>query len=632
MDRQPATGPWAKTVLALIFGAVLAGSLIASLEGVFITLSYGPYWLRPWVFLKSWLLYSASALVGLTILSLAIFAIPRLRRFLNDPPRASFIAFLLSWIIGCALLVALIHRDLHGAPPYWQFAVAAILCGSTATLVLHRIMQTTRAFYLPPLLLSLCLLALAVLTYFISDWSATRALRERNAHCTGSIPNLCLIVLDTARGDHFSSCGYPHKTTPHIDRLSAEGLLCTDAYSASNWTPPGHVSIFTGLNPSQHRNDGLPRTPDELLTLTEILNCLGYFSIAMYNNNLAGRTTNLTQGFDVDVGVYQDCWFYPAWQRLYDAFLCKDSGSKTSFFAAFQVLKWIRQREGHLFLYINVMEPHKPYVIHEPYFSSFTEDLSLESIPNLRAVQRECASVSQVFHDSTRVAAYAPESFAYVRAAYDSELAYVDHQLGQLAQNLRSTELLDDILLVITADHGEFLGERFTFGHPRLLFNPVLRIPLVIRYPRLVPSVIIGDPVSNVDILPTVLSLMGYPEMIPGDVQGIDLMSDPRLGQRPLLFENVRGRGVYSMLDQSYKLMMSEEPKFLEVAPYDTLLFDLHADPHEEKDLHSEQRDLCTRMIRDLRDWTERIRTTSQSDTTIDEETIRKLRALGYIQ
>ena len=189
-------------------------------------------------------------------------------------------------------------------------------------------------------------------------------------------------------------------------------------------------------------------------------------------------------------------------------------------------------------------------------------------------------------------------------------------------------------LLIITADHGEFLGEHFTRGHPDILFNPVLRIPLTFRYPQRIPSSVLEGYTSNVDVFPTALNLMGYSALIPEDVQGIDILDDHQtMSDRKLLCERIKGEtGCYSLLADSYKLIINTDKDFLEKFPYDTLLLNLESDPAELQDLHVVQPELCDQMAADLSEWISRIRVETKTKIELSEDAVANLKALGYVQ
>ncbi len=360
-------------MLTLLIAAILAGSVITFTEFVFILLTCGPFWFQPSVLLQTWLIYSTGIFIGLSVLLVLSRLIPPLDRILGEGCRRFRLYFILSWLLSNVFLTALVIKDLDSGNGYWKLVIIALLVGVVAILLLKFTIKTEASIFSRGIILSIGYIALTLVVFLISDKWYTNRIEQRTAAFNGSIPHMCLIVLDTTRGDHLSCNGYPFLTTPNIDKIAAQGINCSHAYSSTNWTPPGHISIFTGKYPSQHGNGGQPFMPHELSSLTEILNDQGYFCVGMYSNPLAGRNINLMQGFDVDMAVHTADWVQPLWKKLQDSFIYKDHGSRSTFHMALETFKWVQNRGGHLFIYLNLLEPHANYEIHQPFFSDFVK-------------------------------------------------------------------------------------------------------------------------------------------------------------------------------------------------------------------------------------------------------------------
>jgi arylsulfatase A-like enzyme len=625
-----------------LFTSILAGTLLTAEEFVFILLTCGPFWLGPGMFFKTWAIYCLISLAISYGARVLIFSIPVLRNKPWKPKRKLIIDFFASWLIGSILLLTAILSDLDYGHQHWLF-IATTLCLGTLTLWLFsRDLRRPklRSFHL--ISLSLSLIVLTHLALFISDLYYAQIVHERNELYDSPIPHVSLIVLDTVRGDHLSCNGYPFWTTPHLDEIANDGLLCTNAFSSTNWTPPGHISIFTGKYPSQHGNDGQAFMPGQLVSLTEILRRGGYFCMAMYSNPLAGENIDLTRGFDSDIGVHISRWVHPLWMKLVDKFVFRDHGARATFSMALETFRWIQRKGGHLFIYMNLLEPHASYVKHEPFFSEFVAAVKMSQIPNLAQVEGLCDFGGEINFDSTYFSGYTEASYQYLRSVYDSEIAYVDHHLGRFSEGLRYARLLDKTLLVVTSDHGEALGEHVTRGHHTVLFDPVIRIPLILRYPQGINPAIMDAPVSNVDIFPTVLNLLDYGEYIPEDVEGIDLLSAELVKDRPILIEdynptieNLESDWVcYSLLQGGYKLILSvnTDSAFLEKFPFDTLLINLEKDSAETVDLHRLQPGVTDSMMVRLKEWVARIYVAPDDDVVINEVAAEALKSLGYVR
>ncbi|HEX7344544.1 MAG TPA: sulfatase, partial [bacterium] len=444
----------------------------------------------------------------------------------------------------------------------------------------------------------------------------------------GDVPHVLLLILDTVRSDHLSCYGYPFATSPNLDQLAQEGLLCRNAYSASNWTPPGHISIFTGKYPAQHGNDGKVYMPDDLVSMTEILNGQGYYCIAMYNNPTAGRGMNLTQGFDLDLGVFSYSWLLPAPFRVWYKLVRRDSGSRATFLAAERIFNWIEKHGGHLFMYVNITEAHAPYRIHEPYFSQFASHRKIMDPARVRYLR---TTLDLVLEDSSCFAGLSNDDFAYLRAAYDSEIAYADDNLGRFSRAMRNSGVLDRTLLIVTADHGEFLGEHWTLGHPELLFNPVLQVPLILRYPKQIAPRIMTEIVSTVDIFPTVLNLLDLQVQIPPEVQGLNLLSGELPVDRALLSANISPEGgCYSLIKDGRKLIVNQDNFLCQYFPVDSLLFDLSSDPGEQSNLLDMPSASDDGLGLFLSSWLDEITVRPKKAIQISRDELANLKALGY--
>lgn len=293
----------------------------------------------------------------------------------------------------------------------------------------------------------------------------------------------------------------------------------------------------------------------------------------------------------------------------------------------------MQKKNGHLFLYINIIEPHQSYQIKEPFFSEFTKSLDYANIGNFEQTKRLFKIGHTYIYTDSNFVDFTDESYAYIRAVYDSEIAYVDHHFGLFSDRMRELRLLDQTLLVITSDHGEFLGEHYSLGHPELFFNPVIVIPQILRYPFLIEPAVLDANVSNVDLFPTILNLMGYSDQIPEDVEGMDILRSDYDRERFILSEVLFSEeGCYALIQGSTKLMVSDYQKLLNRCPFDTLLFNLEQDPKEEVNSRLMNQNKCDSLISILNRWVGRIRVQPTEETELSPELLENLRALGYIQ
>jgi arylsulfatase A-like enzyme len=615
-----------------IIASIVVGSLLAVSESIFILLSCGPFWFGPALILKTWLIYSALALPGMIItgaLFLLFFSSEKNER---DRTRRLFYRITILWALSSAVLIALVKQDLDIKGPHLQFGLVLLLVGVSSIFLLRTWSRNPDTFARNSTILATGWIGVALAVYVLSSHHFEALIKQRGSGFRSEAEHVCLVVFDATRGEHLSCYGYSHNTSPNIDRIASEGLLCLNTYSAANWTPPGHISIFTGKYPSQHGNNGEPYMPDDLISLAEILSQEGYFCIAIYDNLLAGRDVNITQGFDRDYSFFRNTWAYPAPFRLWDKMILRHSGSKAIFELAGDLYTWVAAHHGHLFLFVNVLEAHTPYETREPFFAYITGGLDPQKIENLEQISELCNTQENTIYDSARFTDCSADGYAFIRGNYDSEIAYMDHHFGRFADRLRRESLLDETLLILTADHGEFLGEHFTIGHPKLLFNPVLRIPMIWRFPDEIPPGIYDGYASNVDILPTSLQLIGLGETIPSDVEGINLLHSGGSVQRILQSSSLSRDGVcFSVIADRYKLILNRDAGLLRHFPYEILLFDLQNDPQESTDLTGIEAALRDDLQRKLEDWVQRIEVHPEEKFEITPQNLANLKALGYV-
>ncbi|MBN1337142.1 MAG: sulfatase-like hydrolase/transferase [Deltaproteobacteria bacterium] len=289
-------------------------------------------------------------------------------------------------------------------------------------------------------------------------------------------PDVLLVTLDTTRADVLGAYGSPLGATPTVDRLASEGIRFERAFTVTPLTIPAHSSIFTGLLPPRHqvRDNGDFYLSDQAVTLAELLREAGWITMASVGAEVTSHHWGFAQGFDAffdemgppDEKEQQNRWRI---ERRGDAVVA-------------DALAWYAARTGDptpTFAWVHLFDPHFPYEAPEPFASRFAG------------------------------------------RPYAAEVAWTDQQLGVLLQALEGR--LDRTWIVIMGDHGEGLGAHGEALHGVLLYNATTHVPLVIRPPGGLPEArSVEDPVSLVDVLPTVLSLAGVP--IPAGLDGHDLV------------------------------------------------------------------------------------------------------------
>lgn len=318
-------------------------------------------------------------------------------------------------------------------------------------------------------------------------------------------PNILLIVWDTVRAASLSLYGYARETSPNLDRFAEDAVVFDRAISAAPWTLPSHASLFTGRYPQEHLARRDVPLDDRYPTLPEALSAEG-FQTAGFIGNLywLGRGFGLNRGFQ----RWEDEWWSPSVEqvavswwvtRRLNARMRAQMGSSR---AAIRIhadrvedgfLEWLdgRDPDRPFFGFINLYDAHEPY---EP--------------PGGATFGREGARYWWNYQvpDSLTAA-----DLTDLRDTYDSGLYYLDEQLGRLIAGLERRGLLDNTVVILTADHGETLGENDprVLGHATNMYYDVIHVPLVVRYPARFAPGRREQVVSLVDMPRTVMDLVG---------------------------------------------------------------------------------------------------------------------------
>ncbi len=390
--------------------------------------------------------------------------------------------------------------------------------------------------------------------------------------------NLLLVTFDTTRADRIGCYGNQDIDTPAIDRLAREGVLFSDATTTSPTTLPSHCSIMTGLYPFHHgaRANNTFHLAESNRTLAEVLAGEGFATGAFISAFVLDDQFGLDQGFQ----EYEDN-FDEQEAHLMD--IAERRGDETNRLAA----SWLREHAvGKFFLWAHYYDPHSPYDPPEPFKGR------------------------------------------YGRSGYDGEIAFDDAQLGGLLGVLDELGLTDRTLVVVVGDHGEGLGQHHEQGHSTLIYQSTMQVPLVMRCgKRLGGGVHVSRPVSLVDIMPTVLALLGIPA--PANMDGLDL-AKPQPDSRTLFAETLQGLADYGWA----ALLSARQGSLKYIYGPDTELYDLGADPFERDNLAASRAQVATAMRQQLSaffgDDLEKAASAAPTHQ-LSASDVARLRSLGYL-
>jgi arylsulfatase A-like enzyme len=317
-------------------------------------------------------------------------------------------------------------------------------------------------------------------------------------------PNILLISLDTVRPDHTSAYGYSKDTTPLLARYAAEGAVFEHAYAQAPSTSPTHASMFTGLYPSTHGYYSYKyRLASEHNTLAEILKSAGYRTFGVASSVKFVQRTGLQQGFD-------------KFDRI--------GGPKNARSAQVneKTIRYMKTASDQPFFgFIHYFDAHAPYAAPEPYRNKWH--------PALSHPKPEWTSRFIKKNRRNRLTVN-PMIAGYLAGLYDGELSYLDTFLGQLLAAVPQTKKRST-LVVVTSDHGEAFFEHRYLGHSHVLYEEIMRVPLVVWWPgKVAPGQRMKVPTQTVDLVPTLLELVGIP--VPSGLEGRSLAA-PLLGAGP---------------------------------------------------------------------------------------------------
>jgi len=388
--------------------------------------------------------------------------------------------------------------------------------------------------------------------------------------------NLVLITIDTLRADRLSCYSEEHVQTPHIDALAERSVLFSKAFAHNPLTLPSHTNILLGATPLYH---GVQDNVDfvvrpEFLTLAEHLKENGYSTGAFIGAAPLDSRFGLDQGFD----VYDDDFLSPGVPKFTE-------GERKAEEVIEPAIAWIKKQKQSWFAWIHLFDPHYSYDPPEPFKSQ------------------------------------------YQGRPYDGEAAYVDYVLGQFLGYIDSSGLLQNTMVIITADHGESLGEHGEQTHGILAYNASLWIPLVIYVPG-IKSGTVAENAAHIDIFPTVCDVLELET--PSQLQGISLypaMQGKKIKERIIYFESLEP--FYRMDWAPLRGFIQGKEKFFD-SPIPEL-YDLGTDFGENKNLIDPQKLPVFKQQFEQFIHTQIPTLKTDASQKTDPATMRTLRSLGYI-
>lgn len=432
--------------------------------------------------------------------------------------------------------------------------------------------------------------------------------------CSGENPssaanrlNVLLITMDTQRADYIGCYGSPDVETPNLDRLAEEGVQFLRNIAPSGTTNPSHASIMTGYYLARHNvyNNETPLA-EEIATLAEILNEQGYSTLGAVSARwLNPDHSNFGQGFD----AFLDC--------EKDQLNAKERNQ--SFLPALNAIL-----KGPFFAWVHYFDPHGPYNPPAPYTIYYPLLDQFDTVPTSDRMNIEFEKIQsgQVDPDEE------------IRL-YKGEITFMDKQIGDLLAWLEQKKVLDRTLVVAVADHGESMTEKGIYFCHAGMYNQVLHVPLLMRLPGVLPAGLkVNTLSSSVDILPTVLELLTIPNSVEEYIDGRSLVpsfTHPEFEAHPYVFSEAVNGVIRAIYDSEYKYI---KPYPWDWAMPEDHLFKPFEDYAEEIDLKAMEPERAKQMNDLLETWLKLAAEhafASEEHVTLDPETAKALRALGYM-
>ncbi|MBI3783866.1 MAG: sulfatase [Deltaproteobacteria bacterium] len=419
--------------------------------------------------------------------------------------------------------------------------------------------------------------------------------------------NVLLIVLDGVRADHMSCYGYDRQTTPFLDELAREGVRFSNMTAVAPTTLAALAAVFTGLHSVTH---GATSEHPTLLAhhpvLAEVLRAAGYRTAAFCTNPNVAPENGLGRGFDAFVTQrFQNQLAMRAvsfGRRAADRLLRRSDGGARRTNLAFA--RWLGEADKPFFAYLHYNEARLPIQTPPQFARQFLGGRvdfprALEVNSKARQWSRPPASVS-------------PEDRTILGDLYDGALRYVDHCVNETVSSLRARGVWERTLVVVTADHGVSLGEQGVVGHASGLSDTLLRVPLLLRCPSIVPQgFVIDELAQTTDIAPTVCSLLGLSAV--AFPRGRTLLAAERATPGPSFVIAERFRpypertpGAESSAgeeDVRMKAIRTRREKFIWRSDEVNELYDVAADPGECTNLIEHDTQRADVLRRQLFDW-----------------------------
>ncbi|MCK4785914.1 MAG: sulfatase [Desulfobacteraceae bacterium] len=458
-------------------------------------------------------------------------------------------------------------------------------------------------------------------------------------------PNVIFYIIDGAGADLMSVYGYKRRTTPNLERIAAKGAVFERAYSNASWTQPSTLSFMTSLQysvASLSQEVGWPKAPDQVLTMAQHMHRAGYQTAVLVSNSYAGRISGLDRGVD----------------KLRDFDPENNSTSTVSLHRDFWTWREDYPAEPY-WVHFQTTDVHTPWRPVAPFAGLFVS-------PTMRqAFNEEYRRVGRMpgLENFKRAGIDRVAFYQTARGVYDEAMAHQDYQLGRLVKQLKAKGEWEHTLLIVAADHSHFhaglsqldplppaLDGNYAKSAP-IFSSWISRVPLIVVWPeRISAGLRFSDPVSMIDMLPTILDLLDLPmpELMQGQSLAPLLLGKPGWEPRPVILDEIgwdrvtgKPEGRIEVIDGRWgaSLYIHPEPewdsRYRRPAPL--LIYDLWNDPYCLHSQHKERPDLVKKYRKFLKAQWKSHQSLAKlfsraGKLPLTPDQLKNLRSLGYIR
>lgn len=415
--------------------------------------------------------------------------------------------------------------------------------------------------------------------------------------------NVILISIDTLRADHLGSYGYSKQTSPNIDDFVKDSVLFESCFAQAPSTLPSHGSIFTSLIPSHHEGYFTRQTPisPQVYRITDIFKLNGYQTVSFNGRGQVAGEFGFQRGFDIYEGT-------PREYTHMSEFTFDKKAKRTG--------RWLQEKSlNQFFLFLHTYHTHHPYTPRDEYLNIFDMDYNGKLPKHI--------SEDLIKKINNKEIEINDEDRQHIINTYDAEIREMDDAFGELIRLLKEEGIYRKSMIIFTSDHGEEFGEHGVMAtHSHSLFNELLHVPLIIKFPKnKYKAKKVAHLCRSIDIMPTILDVLKI--KIDFEIDGMSLV--------PIITENkkmdiyvVSQRDMPDTLSVENWSIMNHEWKL-----YNDRLYDLKNDPMELNPIKNDRvQDL---MKETALEHIQNIQNTKEQKERM-ERLKEQLKTLGYIK